>query len=346
MSVNDPIVSKSGRDSVETRIPDSSISSPAAWLGIEQAKRNDWIHMLSGAENAELDSAIRAYRHARKPLNELTASEYPLPVLGPSIAEWMRELDDGRGFILVRGFPVDDYAEEEAAFAYWIIGLQMGHPVAQNRKGEVLGHVRDDGANPNEAAIRLYRTRVKLDFHTDGADIIGLLCLKRAKVGGLSRIASSVSVFNEVLRRRPDLVPLLFEDFYWDREADAGPGEKPFFNFPICRYQKGRLGTLYIGWYIRNAQRFPDVPRLTSSQSEVLDLIDSIANDPIFHLDMDFEPGDMQFLKNAAILHARTEYEDWTEPERKRHLLRLWLTNLTFKDGDSQIREGIRTGRP
>ncbi len=199
--------------------------------------------------------------------------------------------------------------------------------------------------DPKQPGIRLYRTRVKLGFHTDGADIIGLLCLTRAKAGGLSRIASSVTVFNEVMSRRPDLAPLLFENFYWDREADAKPGEPPYFAFPICRYANGRLGTLYLDWYIRNAQRFPEVPRLTTSQLELLDLIDSIANDPKFYLDMDFEVGDIQLLKNAVILHARTEYEDWPEPEKKRHLLRLWLTNFAFKDGDSRIREGIRSHR-
>src|SRR5713101_5014934 len=197
-------------------IPDAPISSRAAWLGVEQAPRSDWIHVLSGAEKTELDSAICAYRRSSKALKEVTASEYPIPALGPAIAAWMRELDDGRGIMLVRGFPAADYSEAEAAFAYWLIGLHMGRPVPQNRKGEVLGHVRDDGAHPKQPGIRLYRTGAKLDFHTDGADIIGLLCLKRAKAGGLSRIASSVSVFNEVMRRRPDLVPLLFQGFFWD----------------------------------------------------------------------------------------------------------------------------------
>jgi hypothetical protein len=329
-----------------TEIPHSPLNSQAESLGVEQGKRSDWIYELSDAEKAELDSAIRAHQGTVGSLTEVAASEYPLPVLGPGIAAWMRELDAGRGFILVRGFPASDYAEEGAAFVYWLIGLHMGKPVPQNRKGEVLDHVRDDGADPKQPGIRLYRTRAKLDFHTDGADIIGLLCLRRAKSGGLSRIASSVSVFNEVMRCRPDLVPLLFQGFYWDREADAGPGEPPYFSFPICRYENGRLGTLYIGWYIRNAQRFPAVPRLTAAQSELLDLIDSVANDPEFYLDMDFEPGDMQFLKNAVILHARTEYEDWPEPDKKRHLLRLWLANFNFKDGDAQVREGIRTQRP
>jgi hypothetical protein len=323
-------------------IPDSPIVGRSAWLGAEQRKRSDWIYVLSEAERAELDCAIRTYRRVAPQLTEVTPSRFPLPVLAPAIEAWMRELDDGRGFILVRGFPAEKYSEQDSAFAYWLIGLHMGHPVPQNRKGEILGHVRDDGADPKQPGIRLYRTRVKLDFHTDGADIIGLMCLKRAKAGGLSRIASSVSVFNEVMRRRPHLVPLLFQNFYWDREADAGPGEPPYFPFPICRYDNGRLGTLYIGWYIRDAQRFPEVPRLTAGQLELLNLIDSVANQEAFFLDMDFEPGDMQFLKNAVILHARTEYEDWEAPERKRHLLRLWLTNFSFKDGDARVRAGIR----
>jgi hypothetical protein len=230
---------KSKTVSMANDIPNSVISSCAAWLGVEQTTRSDWIHVLSEPEKAELDSAIRTYRRAGKELTEINASEYPIPVLGPAIAAWMRQLDDGRRYMLVRGFPAAYYSEAEAAFAYWLIGLHMGRPVPQNRKGEVLGHVRDDGADPEQPGIRLYRTRAKLDFHTDGADIIGLLCLKRAKSGGLSRIASSVSVFNEVMRRRPDLVPLLFQDFFWDREADAGPGESPYFSFPICRYENG-----------------------------------------------------------------------------------------------------------
>lgn len=326
-------------------IPQRPVESPAAWLGSDQRNRTDWIYTLSAAENAELDSAIRSHRAKREPLKDVVAGEYPLPRLMPAIRGWMRELDDGRGFILVRGFPAEKYPKDDAAFAYWLMGLQMGRPVPQNRHGDILGHVRDDGADPNKFGIRLYRTRVKLDFHTDGADIIGLMCLRKAKSGGVSRIASSVSVFNEFVRRRPDLVPVLFEDFYWDREADALEGEPLYFKFPICRYDQGRLGVLYIGWYIRNAQRFPDVPRLTPAQREALDLIDSIANERAFHVDMDFQPGDMQFLKNAVILHARTEYEDWEEPERKRLLLRLWLTNLGFKDGDGQLRQGMRANQ-
>ena len=104
-------------------IPQSPIISPAAWLGSEQTNRTDWIHRLSELEKAELDAAIRTHRLKREPLANITASDYPLPVLGGAIERWMHELDDGRGFILVRGFPVAEYSEDEAAFAYWLIGL-------------------------------------------------------------------------------------------------------------------------------------------------------------------------------------------------------------------------------
>jgi hypothetical protein len=164
-------------------LPDSPIESPAAWLGIEQRNLSDWIYLLSDAEKTDLDCAIRAYRATPRPLSQIEKSDYPLPVLGSAIQRWMLELDAGRGFILVRGFPAADYSGHDSAFAYWLIGLNMGRPVPQNRKGDLHGHVRDDGVNPKQPGIRLYRTRAKLEFHTDGADIIGLLCLQAARSG-------------------------------------------------------------------------------------------------------------------------------------------------------------------
>jgi hypothetical protein len=324
-------------------LPATPIDTAQAWLGPEQQHRRDWVHVLSRQEDAELRGAARALMASGKTLQQIVAADHALPLLAPLIQRWLRELDDGRGFVLVKGLSVDALSADEAALAYWIIGLHMGKPVAQNRAGDLLGHVRDTGDDPDKIGTRLYRTRAKQDFHTDGADIIGLLCLKRSRQGGLSRIVSSVSVFNEVARRSPDLLPLLFDNFHWDFEADAAPGMPRTIAHPICKFEHGRLRTFYIGWYIRNAQRFPEVPRLSQAQTDLLDLIEAIANDPAVCLDMDFEPGDMQFLKNAAILHARTAYEDWEDPEKKRHLLRLWLSAEGFKDGDAQLRKGIDT---
>lgn len=308
--------------------------SPTAWRGADLKGSEQGVHRLTADEIDDLLDAVARAKALDRPMNDLRRSDVPLLRLGTVIAHWAQQLEDGLGFVMVRGFPVDLVSQEDAALAYWILGLHLGTPVAQNRQGDLLGHVRDDGTDPNQIGVRLYRTRAAQGFHTDGADIIGLLCLKPAKSGGLSRIASSVTVYNEILRRRPDLVPRLFDTYYWDRESEAGPGEPVYFQHPICQIEQGRPKTFYIGWYIRNAQRFADVPRLTPDQTALLDLIEEIANDPSIYLDIDFEPGDIQLLKNAVILHARTAYEDWTAPELKRHLLRLWLKAPNAKPGD------------
>ena len=212
----------------------------------------------------------------------------------------------------------------DASTIYWGIGQHLGVPVSQNTDGDRLGHVRDTGADPDDPAVRLYKTRAAQPFHTDGSDVVGLLCLHTAVRGGASSIVSSVTVYNEIARRRPDLVELLFEPFYFDLYEQQAAGEKPYLAMPIASFFAGRLFTMYIRFYIDRAQRHPDVPRLTTEQVELLDLIDEIAQSPRFHLDMDFQPGDMQWLSNAVILHGRTEYDD--DPTAPRHLLRLWLT--------------------
>jgi hypothetical protein len=231
-------------------------------------------------------------------------------------------------------------SDEEAALAYWALGLHLGTPVPQNFLGETLVDIRDTGADPSAPSTRLYKTRAEQDFHTDGADIIGLLCLRTSKRGGESRIVSSVTVFNEILRRRPDLAPVLFRDFHWhyfEPQMEA----PVHFSRPICAERGGGLNTFFIPWYIRRAQDLPDVPPLTAEQRATVELLESTANDPALYLDMEFRPGDVQLLKNSVILHKRTAYEDWDEPARKRHLLRLWLAAPHFDDGDEQLRRGI-----
>jgi Taurine catabolism dioxygenase TauD, TfdA family len=325
-----------------TSIQTRASNSESAWVGREMAPRRDWIHELSAAEIADLDRAVAHARATGKPMGEISRADFPLAVLARSAERWLDVLDTGRGFVLVRGVPVERYGEEDASLAYWGLGLHLGRAVSQNAAGDLLGHVRDAGLERRDPTVRLYRTREPLAFHTDGSDIVGLLCLRPAKSGGTSRIASSQAIYNEILRRRFDLIPTLHEPFPFDRNGEEGPGEPPYFSLPICREAEGTLRTFYIGWYIRDSQRHAQAPRLTRAQSEVIDLIDEIAADPAIHLDMDFRAGDIQWLKNAAILHARTEFADYTEPERKRHLLRLWLTShRAFADGDVFLQSGV-----
>lgn len=321
------------------------VKSPAAWTGPEQARRGDWVHQLTAGDRAELAAALAAARATGKPLAEITAADFPLAAGGgmrARIEAWTEELENGRGFVLVRGVPIEGASRDDCELLYWGIGVHLGMPVSQNAAGDLLGHVRDTGADPTDPSVRLYKTRETLGFHTDGADIIGLMCLRPARRGGASRIASSVAVFNELQRRRPDLVPTLFEPFPFDRNEEQAPGEAPFFEFPICGRDGPHLRTFYIGWYIRGSQRHAAAPRLSEAQRQAIDLIDEIASSPELYLEMDFRAGDIQLLKNSVILHARTEFEDFAEPERKRHLLRLWLTgHRPMAGGDELLRSGI-----
>ena len=321
------------------------VHGPAAWRGPELRDDGTWLHHLTDAQVGELEDAMTAVRDRGLSVLDVRREDFPLPTLAAVIEGWVDELDAGRGFVWVRGLPVERYSEEEASIIYWGIGQHMGLPVSQNAAGHLLGHVRDTGASTVDPSVRGYQTSERLDFHTDGSDIVGLLCLKVARAGGESAIVSSVSVYNELLRRRPDLAPLYFEPLPLDRRNEEAPGDVPFFPVPIGTYRNDRLSTLYIRSFIESSQRHPEAPRLADRHLELLDLIDEIANDPDFNLCMSFEPGDMQFVKNATILHSRTSFEDFEAPEDKRHLLRLWLT-LHRNAEDGRGRGGIPATRP
>ena len=230
-----------------------------------------------------------------------------------------------RGFALLRGLPMERYALEDAATIYWGLGAWFGRPRSQNAQGHLLGHVRDVGADLADPGVRTYQTTQRQFYHTDSVDLVALLCVRKAKSGGLSSLVSSVTAYNEMRARRLDLLPVMFEPFHVDRRGEVPPGMAPWFALPIFNWYAGALTTIYVRRYIESAQRFPEVPRLTARQREALDVFDAICEDPRLHLQMAFEPGDIQLVHNHQILHDRTAFEDWPEPSRKRHLLRLWL---------------------
>jgi hypothetical protein len=263
---------------------------------------------------------------AAVPMAAIRREDVPLGVLERQIAAWRRELESGRGFVLVRGLPVTRWGDERSALAYWILGLHLGRPGAQNPQNDLLGHVLDTGEDASDPFVRRYRTAGDIAYHCDLADVVGLLCLRTARRGGASRIVSSVSVYNELLARRPDLVERLYEPFALDARGEQGRGGPAWIPIPPCRAAAGRLRTFYHSDYFRSAVRHADVPPFSDEERLLLDLYEEIAADPALRLDMCFEPGDVQLISNHTVLHARTAYEDEPAAGARRHLLRLWLS--------------------
>lgn len=304
----------------------------AAWSAAQAREtRSEWEYHFTADQLIELrtaaERALAAHGHDAKRLRGLTKGDVPLPLLAPYLARWVQDLESGRGFVFLRGIPVDLWPSKVIEAAYLVLGAHIGALVSQNAFGDLLVSVRDDGANPNDPNVRLYRTRAAQAYHVDGSDVVGLLCLKPAQSGGTSHIASSVSIYNAIRERRPDLFPILSEPFYFDSHGQQRPGEKPYFVAPLVfDSSPEKFRFFFLDWYITNAQRHPEVPRLRPDQRELIQLVLDLAASDEFRLDMDFRPGDIQLLSNHVILHARGAYEDFDEPEKKRHLLRLWLT--------------------
>lgn len=306
--------------------PRPAIEGPSAWIGRDLRQHpEEWTYQLSGAEIAEIEAATASVRARGLDIGEIRRADFPLPSFGPVLDGLREEILSSRGFVLIRGLPVEGRPIVDSAASYWGIGTYLGNARSQNAMGHLLGHVRDLGLATADPNVRTYQTTERQHFHTDSCDIVGLLCLKTAKRGGLSSIVSSMAIYNVMARRRPNLVARLFQPFPTDRRGEVPEGKKPFFEMPVYNDYAGYLSVIYSRTYINSSQRFPEARRLSAEDVEALDMFDALANDAELRLDMELRPGDMQFLHNHTILHDRTAFEDWPEPERKRHLLRLWL---------------------
>ena len=300
-------------------------AGPAAWRGPAMAERGDWIEHLAPAEVAEIEAAAAPIAPRTSEIAALRAADFALPTLGPRLARMRNEILNGRGFVLLRGLPVDRWPMRLAATAFFGLGSHFGNALSQNAQGHVLGHVRDLGLRSDDPNVRIYQTAERQTFHTDSCDIVGLLCLQTARAGGDSALVSSTTLWNELRRRRPDLARRLLAPMATDRRGEGQPGELPFFSIPVFNPHAGLMSAIYQRQYIDSAQRFAQAPRLAPSDIEALDLLDALADDPALHLLMRLEPGDIQLVHNHTLLHDRTAFTDWAEPERRRHLLRLWL---------------------
>lgn len=319
--------------SVLEQIP-AAFTGPMAWIGRDMAEREDeWLVRLSEADVGELERAARHFQSLGRDLGEITAADFPLDAFGEHLRELRDALLSGIGFELIRGLPVDRYEPAFAAAIFCGVGAHLGSARSQNAQGHILGHVRDTGARSADPNTRIYQTAERQSFHTDSADVVGLLCLRDAKEGGESLLVSALSIYNRMRAERPELLERLFDPIATDRRGEVPPGAKPYVEIPPLSWHAGHLTVFYQRQYIESAQRFDGAMRLTPEHVAALDLFDALAEDPELHLRMRLRPGDMQFVYNHSQLHDRTGFVDWPDPERRRHLLRLWLS----LEGDREL---------
>lgn len=298
------------------------IKDPAEWHP-DQLADGHWIYTLNDSEISEILAAVEDIENSGKDLSNTSIYEFRIPEFSSALNEIKAELTDGRGFALIRGLPKARMTNYQMAIAFWGVGNHIGFPKSQNKQGHLLGHVKDLGGDYSK--VRGYLTQAAMGFHSDSADILSLGCIHPAKSGGQHRICSSVALYNQMLEKRPDLVEALTFRFYKIRKGEIPSGEKnPWIRQPIFSVTDGYFSARGPGSHLEKAQKLPGVPSLTELQKEALDYFKLLA--PKLAIDINFEPGDISFVYNHVTLHARTDFEDWPEDERKRHLLRLWLS--------------------
>lgn len=318
------------------------VIDPAGWSPKDFGAVADWSYRITERDIGELADAVAFVRRNCIAIEAVNRNNFQPGALTRILADIRHELTDGRGMVMIQNFPVKQFDREATAIAFLGLGGHLGQTVPQNAQGHILGHVKDLGGDYADANTRGYMTRAEMLFHADGADFAGLLCLHAAKRGGESRVASSVTIYNRILEQRPDLARVLCEDFCRSRSGEQNPGDKPYFRQPIFSFTEGYFSATGAGAAIDKAQKLPGVPPHTAAQKEAVDFYRKTAGECA--IDIPFEQGDIQFLNNFVTLHTRREYEDWPEDKRKRHLLRLWLSDDNGRPIPKQQREG-RSGR-
>ena len=306
------------------------------WVGSDLSATTDWIRPVSAAAVAECEAALGSLRRRALSWPNFGREEFPLPGFARELDSVLEELENGRGLVLLRGFPVDRWAAEDLRDIYWGVGSHLGHIRYQNARGELIGEVRDEIARYGEVregpavdAVlgRSSRSKARssgpLRFHTDRCDVVSLLCVRPARAGGLSKVVSAVSVAEAIRARRPDLHALLFGDYWRSRQGEEDGGERQVYALPVFAEHAGKFTTQYSRTFVEAAQKLPDVPRMSAAQDEALDLHAALCEELSFT--MEFRPGDLQLLNNHVVYHGRTAYEDTPGPDHDRLLLRLWL---------------------
>ncbi|NKB50178.1 MAG: TauD/TfdA family dioxygenase [Alphaproteobacteria bacterium] len=303
------------------------LSGPGVWLGPDIQNDRDWIMQLDGDDVAEIDAALAAVKAAGTPI-PFPASAFPLQNFTKKIDTLVEAVSRGRGLMLMRGLPRERYSDEDCELIYWGIGVHIGMPVSQNRRGHVLGHVRDEGRDINDPSARPYQTASKMDFHCDlmPVDVLGLFCAHAAKSGGESYVVSAQTVHNLILAEHPEFLEALYQPFNVDWADEEPAGSQPWYTMPMFSANNGTITSRITSRrFIQMVTRHGDHLGASPVQLDAIEFAQQVAQRPELRLSMTLGEGDMQFLSNHTTLHARSAFEDTSEADRQRHLLRMWV---------------------
>ena len=319
------------------------LETHANWRAGDIGDTDDWTLRLTDAHHAELDAALAQARSVTDDVLEVTADDFPLPTLAAPLATMADELVNGRGFARISALDVDRLGAEDASWIYWGIGMHLGEPWPQNAKGHLLGDVKDQGKAPDDPTARGNEIGGHpLGFHSDGSDLVGLMCIDSGVSGGESLVANAVGAYNSLVRSRPDLAAVLYDPLPYDFRGEQRDGGQPFYSVPAFTRHTGptgdRLFVRYIRPFIQASQRHADAPRLTDEQIEAMDAYDALINDADNQVEMALRPGDIQFVNNYHVLHARRRYVDDAASGRVRWLKRLWLATDILGPDDRPAR--------
>lgn len=317
------------------------ITDKCAWIGQEIADKTDWIYHLSPHMLTVLNSALKKLKEKNLVAPHFVKTDALIEdeEFLEQIEYISNELENGYGFIVIRGLDAEKYNETQLANIYYLFGLHMGNAVTQNARGDLLGYVENVG-DKTQKMTRVYETNAYLPYHADLSDIVGLLSIRKAKQGGLSSIVSSSTVYNRILEHYPEYLGYFYHPAWYDHLGEVEPSLSPIFS-----YYDGKLACRYLRHYIELGHDRRKVP-LSQVQTDALNIFDSISHDPRLRLDMMLEPGDIQFCNNYCVMHSRSSFEDYEEVEKRRKLLRLWLQmpNARQLAKDFPGRNGIPKG--
>ncbi|MFT5128662.1 MAG: hypothetical protein ACI8W8_002280 [Rhodothermales bacterium] len=282
------------------------------WRAAALPDCEEWGLELNTAERAEFASL-------------LANADSAIPDLRTRLL-WIRDrLETGAGVVLLRNLPIADSAEPAVRGAFLRLASEIGTALSQAADGSRIFSVRDAGFAKDDPRARGPNTSKRLSFHTDRCDVIGFLCLQDAMHGGDNEIVNSRAVYERIALERPDLLEILKQPFYYKRHTVDLGNAQPWCQQPIFSFCEGQFACSFLRVLIERAHADPALPSLTDLQVEALDFLEDTAAKPDLFLRFRQHPGDLLLLNNWAILHRRTAFEDWPEPERRRHILRAWL---------------------